>query len=47
MLINADAACSFATRRILVDALKVAQNSPAYLALVNARAAIVAGLPQL
>ncbi|NJM91242.1 MAG: hypothetical protein HC863_03070 [Myxococcales bacterium] len=35
MLINDDNARSFATRRILIDSLKKAQNNPSYLALVE------------
>lgn len=48
LLINGDRVRSFATRRLVVDALKKAQTTPAYLALVDARTAIagtLAGLP--
>lgn len=47
MLINDDNARSFATRRVIVDALKRAQNQAAYLALLNARDAITAKLGQM
>jgi uncharacterized protein DUF4953 len=46
-LVNADGAHSFATRRMLVDALKKAQNDSAFIALRGARDAINATLNQL
>jgi hypothetical protein len=46
-LINNDNSRSYATRRILIDSLKKAQSTPAYLALVDARAALVARLTNL
>jgi Met-zincin len=46
-LINADRVRSYATRRLLVDALKKAQNDSAFLALRNARDSITATLNQL
>jgi hypothetical protein len=47
LLINSDGTRSYATRRLVVDALKRAQNNSAYLALVNARDVITATLNQL
>jgi hypothetical protein len=47
LLINSDGARSFATRRLVVDALKKAQNQSAFLALRDARDAITAALPGL
>jgi Met-zincin len=44
VLVNGDHVRSFATRRAVVDALKLAQNTPAFLALTRARAAIAASL---
>jgi hypothetical protein len=44
LLINSDGARSFATRRLVVDALKKAQNQSAFLALRDARDAITASL---
>jgi hypothetical protein len=46
-LINADGMRSYATRRIVVDALKNAQTTEAYVALLDARTAIAATLPGL
>ena len=46
-LVNADGVHSFATRRLLVDALKKAQNDSAFVALRGARDAINATLNQL
>jgi hypothetical protein len=47
LLINSDGARSFATRRLVVDALKKAQNNSAFVALRGARDTITAGLNQL
>lgn len=47
LLINGDRVRTFATRRLIVDALKKAQNTPAYLALVDARGAIAGTLSSL
>jgi hypothetical protein len=44
---NLDGVRSFATRRLVVDALSAAQNVPAYFALLDARAAITAQLDSL
>jgi hypothetical protein len=44
LLVNTDGARSFATRRLVVDALKKAQNQSAFLALRDARDAITATL---
>jgi hypothetical protein len=44
LLINSDGARSFATRRLIADALKKAQNQSAFLALRDARDAITASL---
>jgi hypothetical protein len=44
LLINSDGARSFATRRLVVDALKKAQTQDAFLALRDARDAITATL---
>jgi hypothetical protein len=46
-LINSDGVRSYATRRLLVDALKKAQNDSAFLALRSARDSITATLNQL
>lgn len=46
-LVNNDNSRSYATRRILIDSLKKAQNTQAYLALVDARAQLVARLGNL
>ena len=47
ILANLDGVRSYPTRRLVVDALKRAQTLDAYLALLDARAAIVAQLPNL
>ena len=47
LLINSDGARSFATRRLVVDALKKAQNDSAFVALRSARDTITASLNQL
>ncbi len=47
ILLNADGVRSYATRRIVVDALKRAQNTDAYLALVAARDGLNAQIPSL
>ena len=47
ILVNADNVRSYPTRRIMVDALKRAQNTESYLALVDGRAALAAQLPSL
>jgi hypothetical protein len=47
VLINGDHTRSFATRRLVVDALKKAQNDSALVALRDARDAITAGLNQV
>ena len=47
LLINSDGARSFATRRLVVDALKAAQNNSAFLALRDARDAVTAALSGL
>lgn len=47
LLVNSDGTRSFATRRLVVDALKKAQNDSAFLALRDARDAITASLDQL
>jgi hypothetical protein len=46
-LINSDSSRSFATRRLVVDALKKAQNNDAFLALLGAQTAINASLSKL
>lgn len=46
-LINDDNARSFATRRLIIDALKRAQNTPSYLALIDSRGALAAKLTTL
>jgi Met-zincin len=46
-LINSDNSRSYATRRVLIDSLKKAQNTQAFLALVDARAQLVARLGSL
>ena len=43
-IINSDGVRSFATRRLVVDALKAAQNNSAFLALRDARDAVTAAL---
>ncbi|HRC56361.1 MAG TPA: zinc-dependent metalloprotease [Kofleriaceae bacterium] len=47
ILLNGDRVRTFATRRLIVDALKKAQNSFAFLALNEARSAIAGTLPGL
>ena len=47
LVVNSDGARSFATRRLVVDALKKAQNNSAFVALRNARDSITATLNQL
>ena len=47
LLVNSDGTRSFATRRLVVDALKKAQNNSAFVALRNARDAINTALPTL
>lgn len=47
LLVNSDGVRSYATRRLVVDALKKAQNDSAFLALRGARDAIGATLNQL
>lgn len=47
IVINADGARSYPTRRIVVDALKRAQNLDSYLALVTAKDALTVQLPTL
>ncbi len=44
ILVNLDGVRSYATRRIVVDALKSAQNNDAFLALTSARATLNANL---
>jgi len=46
-LVNAAGALSYPTRRLVVDALKKAQTTPAYVALLEARDALTAQLPGL
>ncbi|MCU0685722.1 MAG: zinc-dependent metalloprotease [Polyangiaceae bacterium] len=46
-LVNQNGALSFATRRLAVDALEIMQIDAAYVALVGARAELVALLPSL
>jgi hypothetical protein len=46
-LINNDNSRSYATRRVLIDSLEAAQNTQAFLALVDARAQLVARLGSL
>ncbi len=46
-LVNDDNARSYATRRLIIDALKRAQNTPAYLALIDARGSLAAKLTTL
>jgi Met-zincin len=46
-LINTDQTKSYSTRRLLVDALKKAQNTDSFLALESAKAALTAQLPSL
>ena len=43
-MLNLDGVRSYATRRLVVDALKRAQNNDAFLALTSARATISANL---
>ncbi len=47
ILLNLDGVRSYATRRIVIDALKRAQHVDAYLALDSARATLAAQLPAL
>ncbi len=47
ILLNLDGVRSFATRRVVVDALKRAQNTDAFIALTTARATLAATLGSL
>ena len=47
ILLNGDGVRSYATRRIVIDGLKAAQNTESYLALVEARDALNAQVPSL
>lgn len=47
IVVNADGARSYPTRRIVVDALKRAQNLDSYLVLVSAKDTLTAQLPSL
>lgn len=47
IVVNADGARSYPTRRIVVDALKRAQNLDSYLVLVSAKDTLTAQLPTL